>query len=378
MPAYGKLSHMGSILTPFEFSDTAVLSRRLFRKKLLPIADIDYDGRKIEFTPAYLQSMVDAFNDGAYDNVPLQFAGPRNEHTNEPERHRGDVVAMSLEQDGLYVTVSATPEGAKVLQDNPKLGVSARIINGYDRSDGRHYDASVQHVLATHDPRIPGLGPWSAVDSFSNENDSDTIDLTAGSFNTKEKHVPDNGLSETELTRLRAFMAELDAADKTDETDDELSDEELAALLAEIEGDETPETVKETVAALSNDPKAAQALELANAQAIELAAIREERDNEKWQRERERLVRDLKFSPAVAELAMPLLKGSRVVELSNGEKLDAGDATRKLLNEIAKTVKMLDLSSEQGSGLEGPDGKDDEAAKRRDETTKAFRAMMGS
>ena len=59
--------------------------------------------------------------------------------------------------------MAASDEGAKVLRENPKLGVSARIVESYQRADGRHFTAALQHVLGTLDPRIPACArgkPW--------------------------------------------------------------------------------------------------------------------------------------------------------------------------------------------------------------------------
>lgn len=385
---------MTNILTPFEFSGTETLSRRLYRKKVLPVGSISYNGRKIDFTKDYLNTMVQSFNDGAFDNIPLQFADADNKHTNAPERYRGDVVAMSLQDDGLYVTVAATPEGAKILEENPKLGISARIINDYDRADGKHYAAAMQHVLATHDPRIPGLGSWDNVDSFSNADESDIIDLTGKEFSPpkteKEKSVPEknDALSDDELSRLREFLAELDEVPETEEVndeaesgegDDELTEAELDALieaLSEVEETETVDPEPELAdASLSNTDS--KALELANEQGIELARIRAELDESKWANERDALMRTTGLPPAVLDLAAPLLKGSKTVELSNGEKTDAGKIMRDVLAEVGKLAKLLDLSNELGSYNEAPDDSN-EATERRNETTKAVRAMMGN
>ena len=388
---------MSIILTPMEFSGTVQLERRLFRKRVLPVDTIQYEGREIEFTPDYLQKMVQSFNDGAFDNVPLQFAADDNKHTNKIEQYRGDVVAMALEDDGLYVTVAATPNGAQWLKENPKVGISARIVNDYDRADGKHFDAAMQHALVTHDPRIPGLGPWSEVNSFSNSNDSDIIDLTGSEFGkpdqekTKEKSVPkkDNSLSEAELERLRSFLAELDedveddsSADVDDSKDDELTDEELAGLLEALDGESTAETDAKTEpeladASLSNADNTA--LELANQHATELSRIRAELDDERWAVDRTRLMKDLGLPPAVLDMAKPLLKGSgHTIDLANNESVDAGKIMRDVLTEVGKQIKLLDLGNELGSEFEREPDVSEEAANRRDETTKAVRAMMGN
>ena len=68
-----------------------------------------------------------------------------------------------------------------MLTANPKLGVSARIVEDYARSDGRHFPAAIQHVLGTLDPRIPGLGAWQAIEAASPVPDT-VIDLSAATF----------------------------------------------------------------------------------------------------------------------------------------------------------------------------------------------------
>ena len=64
-----------------------------------------------------------------------------------------------------------------MLRENPFLGVSARIVEQYQRTDGTYYPAAVQHVLGTLDPRIPGLGAWKPVD-MANGGSAITIDLS--------------------------------------------------------------------------------------------------------------------------------------------------------------------------------------------------------
>lgn len=381
------------ILTPMEFTGTQQLSRQLFRKKVLPVGSIDYNGKKIDFTPEYLNTVVKSYNDGAFDNIPLQFADKNNNHTNAVEAYRGDVVGMSLEDDGLYVTVAATAAGAKALSENPALGISARIINDYDRADGKHYDAAVQHVLATHDPRIPGLGPWATVDSFSNEDSFDTMDLTAKEFagkkkTKKEKSVPDKDkLSNDELKQLRDLLNELNSeeapVDAPEDVEDELTDEELQGLLDALAEDEeaAPAVEAEVEPELveASNENADKALELANEQATELSRIRAELDDTKWSNEREILMRKNGIPPTIVDLAAPLLKGSgHVLEFANGDKVDAGEIMRNVFTEVGKLVKMLDLSNELGNSEGYEPDTSEEASAKRDETTKAVKAMMGN
>ena len=76
----------------------------------------------------------------------------------------GTIVDLQLEPDGLYALAQVTEAGERILSENPMLGVSARIVENYARSDGKYYPAAIQHVLGTLDPRIPALGSWQPTD----------------------------------------------------------------------------------------------------------------------------------------------------------------------------------------------------------------------
>jgi len=161
-----------AVLTPFHGSPAVELGNRMWRKKVLPVGDVEYKGRLLHFTRDYLGQLAEAFRARAYDQVPFQLADAANTHTNDPERTRGEITGMDVGDDGLYVTAQLTPEGEQVLAANPKLGVSARIVEGYARSDGARFPAAIQHVLGTLDPRIPGLGAWTAIEAASPEPDT--------------------------------------------------------------------------------------------------------------------------------------------------------------------------------------------------------------
>jgi hypothetical protein len=186
----------------------------LWRKKLLPVGQVDYKGRKLQFTREYLQDLARAFMAKAYDQVPLQLADASNAHTNAVERYAGQVVDADVTDDGLYITVKPTERGHKILEENPALGVSARIIEDYARSDGQYFPAAIQHVLATLDPRIPGLGGWTAIEASNSA--EIVIDLSSCRFDGQ-----DGGL----LDGLDATPAE---ADLLGEVLDELLEEEGA------------------------------------------------------------------------------------------------------------------------------------------------------
>lgn len=385
-----------AVLTPFTGTRAIELGNRVWRKRVLPVGDVEYKGRMLHFTRDYLSGLAQAFQERAYDQVPFQLAGDDNSHTNDVERFGGEITDFEVDNDGLYIKLAATERGDKVLRENPKLGVSARIVEDYARSDGKFFTAAVQHVLGTLDPRIPNLGGWQAVEA---SNDAlMVLDLSTSVFTGEEKAVADQFTTE-ERGRLAKLLQipedKIDAlttlagADLTALTGEgeggELSDEELAQLIADMPADELAaleaEFQAEVAAAapgLSN--QAAMALEMANVRADEnerqLSVITAELDAQRYEAERARLVRDSGVPTFIVELARPLLEGTgHTVDLSNGKSIDAGQIVRKILTEYAKAARMMDLSVEMGSPMDEPD-QHGVAAQERDEVVSRARAQM--
>lgn len=390
---------MTTILTPYSRGEATVTGSKKFRKQLLPIGEIEYEGQMVKFDKPFLEEVVSSFRNRAYDQVPFQLANDKNEHTNNPERFRGEIEDLTLEPDGLYMTVSTTKEGAKVIKDNPKLGVSARIVNAFKRADGKFFKSALQHALGTLDPKVTGMGPWIALEA-ANAGDIDVIDLTQIEYR-EDNGVAGKQLTEDELAKLRALLAgsesdedeltdeqvaELIAAadalepdddedeDESDEDEDtDLTDEELEAILA---GDEEPVTVS-----AANDPALQRALALSNevqsAQAMELSRITRELDAGRYEQERELFARQYGIPPSVTDLARELLEGNgHVINLSNGGEADAGAIVRRLLTTIGGHVKLMDLSVELGSPFEDVAGEDDDQTKREDWAS-SYRAQYG-
>jgi hypothetical protein len=229
-----------AMLSPFDLSAATQTGARLFRKQILRKGTINYKGQKVTFDDPFLQNVVQAFRRGAYDQVPFVLADPDNRHNMDPERFRGEVKGMELTPDGVDAIIEATPEGAKVIKRNPRLGVSARIVTDMSKSDGRSYPVAIQHVLATMDPRLTGMRPWETVDLSDEDEDVEVIDLTAATV--KE------GTMATKTGKKAAATPKEITFDLS-----QLSDEQFEILLStavvedvdteDDEDDETEETV---------------------------------------------------------------------------------------------------------------------------------------
>jgi hypothetical protein len=397
-----------AILTPYSRAPAQAAGEK-WRKKLLPVGQISYKGRTLQFTPGYLSGLVQAFNDRAYDQVPFQLAGDENKHTNDVERFGGQITGMDLQPDGLYIDVAPTERGKAVLSSNPGCGVSARIVEAYDRSDGKFYPKAIQHVLATLDPRIPGLGTWQAVET-SNVADV-TYDLSGGTYSEEEGVMPE--LNQEQQDRLQQLLAlppdkiaqlvaqlpgDLTAGDvgqlngesggaARPDGEDELTDEELDAIIDEaldleakglLNLDEEEQQPEPVASGLSNEQQLA--VELAQAtgdeNARQLGIITAQLDHERWEAERRKLTGS-GVPPFIADLAQPLLEGAgHTVDLANGNSVDAGQIMRRVLTEYAKLGEQLGIGVELGTAMDEPDS-EGTAAKARDDVVSQFREQAG-
>jgi hypothetical protein len=398
-----------ALLTPFT-AGPATRAGSKWRKKLLPIGEINYKGRVLKFTHDYLAGLVQSFKERAYDQVPFQLAPDNNAHTNDPERTRGQIQDMTLEHDGLWITMEPTDAGRAVLEANPGLGVSARIVEGYDRSDGKLFPRAIQHVLGTLDPRIPGMGGWEAVAAANDV--QVTVDLSGESFTLTQEETPMPDLDEAQqkklatllgldVDKLAAVIGQMpegtapDPAALGEGGDDlgDLDDAELDAIMAQIDGMSDQE-LAEWEAALEAEEGGAEpepaaaglsaetvmALELASAQgdenARQLAIIQGQLDTERWQGERRKLIAG-GVPPFIADLAQPLLEGAgHVVDLANGTSVDAGSVMRKVLAEYAKVTQALELGAELGTTMDEPD-QESEAAKERADIVQRAKDQLG-
>lgn len=331
-------------LTPFDLSEPVKVGKRTYRKQVLPLNEtITYKGRKITFDKEYLTELAESFKKQAYDQVPFVFADGENQHNMDPERFRGDVVALDLADDGLYATITATDEGAKAIEANPRLGVSARIVEGVSKSDGRKFGRAINHVLATLNPRVVGMSPWEAVDLSEDEDTTETTDLTSESYtkendvaNTKTKDVKDGeeqvnlaDLSDEDFQRLLDLAAEQGDEDENEDEDVEEDDDEEEDEDTPTPGSkEDPPHVADEDTDLSEDIKAFREFRAATAK-------------KDWQRDRRSYVKE-GVPPYLLDLAEPVLSEpvSTTIDLSDGTKTDASSVIRDMLDAVKGFVDV--------------------------------------
>lgn len=239
---------MTTFLSPMDLAPATQAGRHVFRKQILKKGVINYRGQKVKFDDDFLKDVVRSFKRGAYDQVPFVFADPENRHNMDPERFRGEVKGLEMTPDGLDMIVEATEDGAKVIKNNPRLGVSARIVQGLEKSDGRVYRRAIQHVLATMDPRLTGMRSWEAVDLSDDDDDEEVIDLTAATVKEGKpvgKQTRKNAATQVvqiDLSQLEdgAFKDLLLAAAAEAENDSDTDTEEVTRTTRETVKRRTP------------------------------------------------------------------------------------------------------------------------------------------
>jgi len=340
---------MPTYQTPFSVSLAAPLGPRVWRKHALPFGTwTDSKGQSLTVDRPLLERVVQSFRAGALDQVPFQLAKDDNQHTDDPERFRGEVKGVEIGSDGLYVTTEMTQAGAELLKANPHLGVSVRLLKESVRGDGVVHHDVLGHVLGCLNPQAPGMRPWEQVALAAGQ--TDVIDLTAPGDPRAMTLTPDD------VTQIGKMIADAMAtAAKPAEAKKDMSAEEHTSLsAAELQ-------------VLADEVRAAE-LAAAAAPAVELSAADSKRitDAEKraadaelasravdaratWRETRVELAQ-AGCPPALLDLAEPVLSRPgaatpAVYELAVEEgkapaKVSERDVIRKLLAETRGRVKV--------------------------------------
>lgn len=177
---------MGDVLQlPVDATEREKIGRKLWRKQILPIGkSINYNGQRLDFTQELAESLIQNFNEGAFETVPLVLSTNDNKHTENPEAQRGEIVALELSADGtgLDAFVETDPRGSEIIENNPKMGISPRIFTAYTRaSDSKSFGPVLRHGAMTLDPANYGLKEWEGVD-LSADHGTEVIDLSTVSY----------------------------------------------------------------------------------------------------------------------------------------------------------------------------------------------------
>lgn len=338
---------MTVINTPMDYTEAEHINLSdadgVFWKQIIPMnKEIVYNGHRIKFDANYLRQVKDSFDARVLDQTAFQLANDSNQHDTpgqpitqnfDPQRYRGEVDKLALNNRGLFAKFKLTKDGAELIRKNPKLGVSASLKPNYVDSDGKVHPVVLRHVLGTLDPKIKGMSPWSKDEialAVADDENEEVIDLAAadtdtpaGDEGTEDKVTIDKSVFDRMETQLRELQ-------------------EGEALLDEILAEEDDEETEDNKVSLSNeDPRITEAL-------TKVA-------KSEWRAQRMEYVN--KGVPAkMLDLATPVMESPDdfTINLSSGDSIDP----RQTIHELLKQAEgAIDLSAESGHGMSADEKK---------------------
>lgn len=406
---------MDAVRTPLDHGTALALGNKRYRKQVLKVGDVHYQGGKFPVTDKYLDDVVRAFDSKAITKVPFQLADSSNRHTEDPLRRFGTVVGLHRTADGLDAVLELDDEAARLVDKDPDFGVSVLIKHDRTTGEGQHYPAVLAHILGTTDPVLTSLAPWQPELAASHPVE-DTLDLLALTSSAPRdeptrKALMADTLAPEELAVLRSLLARLtpdepadpatpvvepatdlpadqpftdgdpDTADTPEGDAAEFTDEEIAAMVASLDTADEPEMVAAGHESNAADLELSHQLE-AEQQArrdseLRLAQVEAKLAAQEYEAERLQLAQRHGIPPRITDIVRPLLEGTGgKLALSNGGEVDPAALIRKFVVELASTPR-LDLSQPVGSG-QGVDIDTDEdaVAKERAELSAIARAHM--
>lgn len=199
-----------AVLAPWAKDEVTRLGQNVFRKEILRFGHVKTDDGDFDFTPEFGAQLVDAFQAGVMPTVPLVLADHDNRHTQAVDRQAGEVIGLELSNDGLMGIIRANKATAEMIEENRRLPVSIRALQGRLDNAGKRWPAVLNHVLATFDPVVTGMGDWEPIE-LSNDV-TKVIDLANPAGQKKEDKVPDTkigALSADEAEQLYGLLGRM-------------------------------------------------------------------------------------------------------------------------------------------------------------------------
>ena len=192
--------HDGFAIVPPEKGEGFVeLSRsstgRVFRKQILHYGDLHYPGAgTVKVDEDFADKLIANFTNKVADIVQVPKAGPNNEHTEDPDRNIGEVIAIRKGANGVYVDMDIRTDDADKL-GKTLLGSSAMLhLNYTDTKTGAKVGPTLLHNCITNRPYVTNLEDFEEVLAMSAPgvditNQDQIVVLTAAPSLSKEKKM---------------------------------------------------------------------------------------------------------------------------------------------------------------------------------------------
>lgn len=313
---------------------------KLFKKQILrkgPFYHPLAKGGFIDVDDTMLDTLVKNFDETVCDIVQVTKVDKDNEHTEDPDDNRGEVVGLSREGDKLYAYIDAREYPEKF--GKTYIGASAMLsLNYRDNRDGLLHGPTLCHVAVTNRPHVLDLESFEEVIAASNISDDSSdkpLFLTVTDPEQEELEMTleeliaelkdDHGI---DVPALQSRVTELEPALALSNL---VRDELLSTGLLKLSSTEpTPEDVVKAVSGvISENVELSNKIDTINQAAIKNAA----------ESEVDTLVKDGFIEPARRDAMLEL-------RLSNEE----------LFKKLVPETPVIKLSNEQGTDVDDDEG----------------------
>lgn len=257
---------------------------RVFRKQILKYGPLHYGGQTIDINEKFVDTLVANFSNNVCDIVQVPKAGPKNEHTEDPDRNVGEVIAIHKTDKGAFVDIDVRTDDADKM-GKTLLGASAMLHMDYtDTRSNKKVGPTLLHTALTNRPYVTELDGFEEIIAASAEgaDDIQMVVLTSADPSTqegddmpltREEHIAalkaDHGIDVADLQARADAGVQLSNAVRDKLTEHGLiqlsagSDATQADLIGAVEG------AASQIAELSNT------IELSRAEAARTAAASE-------------------------------------------------------------------------------------------------------
>lgn len=320
---------------------TKPVQGKLFKKQILERGPFYYPGVKGNFLDVdddMMDTMVANFNDTVCDIVQVTKVDADNQHTEDPDYNRGEVVGLSREGSKLYAYIDARESPEKF--GKTYIGASAMLsLNYRDHRDGQLRGPTLCHVAVTNRPHVLNLESFEEVIAASHISDDSSTDkpvflTSAADLNEESEMTLDELITELkedhgkDVVALEARVAEL---------------EPLVALSARIQ-DELSSTG--ILKLSSSEPTAddfVKAIANVVSENVELSA-------------RIDSINEGAIKAAAEAEVDSLVASGRITPDKRDAMLELRLSSEKLFNDILPEQPVVKLSAEQGTDTEDENG----------------------
>lgn len=172
MPDYTGMNDLAIVPAPDGYGSYVELSDgrypnargRLFRKHLLTLGNLNYQGKTIKLDDSFYSRLKSNFDSGV-SMVQVPIADARNKHTEDPLRNAGEVVGLERDGNKVYDVIDVRdPEVAQRLADGRIMGASAFLHMDYtDTRSGDRVGPALLHHCLTNRPHVVDLEPYQEI-----------------------------------------------------------------------------------------------------------------------------------------------------------------------------------------------------------------------